>query len=249
MKKTIGLLILLSTIAGILVACGSTPAPTEPAPTQTPRVVVVTTTPYVQEVVEVEVSPEVMTVVVTATPTKGRPATAEPTQAATESPEATAAEPTETTPPETTPTQTPRAGQPTPTRTPSTSDFKYPPPVLLDPPNNRPVSWRSTVLLKWSPVGELTEDEYYHVHLERPPKAGTEQEWYGDYVYTKDTQFLVEDAFLAPFHLPQEQGHGVVYWWVRVVRKTGEDDSGKPIGIDVSPPSEKRTFITEPKPE
>ena len=96
-------------------------------------------------------------------------------------------------------------------------------------------------------MGELGEDEFYHVHLERPPKTEAEQ-WYGDYVYTKDTELLVEGAFLAPFHLPAEQGHGVVYWWVRVVRRTGEDASGKPIGIDIGAPSEKRTFVTEPKP-
>jgi hypothetical protein len=71
MKRTIGLLILLSLLASILVACGSTPAPTEPAPTQTPRIVVVTTTPCVEQVAQVEASPEIVTVVVTATPTKG----------------------------------------------------------------------------------------------------------------------------------------------------------------------------------
>ncbi len=231
MKKRVGFLILLGIFAGVLVACGSTPEPTEPPPTQTPRIVVITTTPCATRQIA-QVSPEVITVVVTATPTKPRPAT--PTPAA--------AQKTPQTPG---PTQTTK---PTPTQTPAAAEFKYPPPVLLEPPNNRPVSWKSTVLLVWEPVGELAEDEYYHVHLERPPKPGTDQEWYGDYVFTKDTQFLVEGAFLDPFHLPQNQGYGVVYWWVRVVRKIGEDENGKPIGVDISPPSEKRTFITEPKP-
>ena len=238
MKKTIGVLILLGVLIGLLAACGSTPEPTEPPPTQTPRIVIVTTTPCATQQVA-QVSPEVVTVVVTATPTKAKAATSQPAGTATQSPTATATS---------TPQTTPEAEQPTPSQTPAAAEFKYPPPVLLDPPNNRPVSWGSTVLLIWDSVGELAEDEYYHVHLERPPKPGTNQEWYGDYVYTKDTQFLVEGAFLAPFHLPQDQGYGVVYWWVRVVRKTGEDENGKPIGVDISPPSEKRTFITEPKP-
>jgi hypothetical protein len=33
------------------------------------------------------------------------------------------------------------------------------------------------------------------------------------------------------------------------VRKTGEDDAGKPVGVDLSMPSEERTLILEPKPE
>jgi hypothetical protein len=135
-----------------------------------------------------------------------------------------------------------------PAQTPDPAAYKYPPPVLLDPPENQPVDWRGSVLLKWSGIGELAEDEYYHVHIERPPKTEGEQ-WYGDYVYTKDVEQLLSGAFLAPFHPPADQGHGVVYWWVRVVRKTGQDSSGKPIGIDISPHSEKRTFISEPKPE
>jgi hypothetical protein len=32
------------------------------------------------------------------------------------------------------------------------------------------------------------------------------------------------------------------------VHKTGEDDHGKPVGVDISLPSEKRTIITDPKP-
>ena len=103
------------------------------------------------------------------------------------------------------------------------------------------------MLLKWGSVGELGEDEYYHLHLERPPRTEAE-EWYGDYIYTKETLYLVGGAFLAPFHPPEVQGQAVVYWWVWVVRKTGEDENGKLIGVDISLPSEKRTLILDPKP-
>lgn len=110
-----------------------------------------------------------------------------------------------------------------------------------------PVAWKSTVFLKWQSVGELADDEYYHIHLERPPKTEGEQ-WYGDYLYTKDTELLLERTFLAPFHLAQEHGHAVVYWWVRVVQQVGEDENEKPVGIDIGVYSEKRTLILEPKP-
>jgi hypothetical protein len=110
-----------------------------------------------------------------------------------------------------------------------------------------PVAWKSTVFLKWQSVGELADDEYYHIHLERPPKTEGEQ-WYGDYLYTKDTELLLERTFLAPFHLSLEHGHAVVYWWVRVVQQVGEDENEKPVGIDIGMNSEKRTLILEPKP-
>jgi hypothetical protein len=136
----------------------------------------------------------------------------------------------------------------TPTDTPAPGQITYPAPVLLEPPNDRPISWRSTVVLEWDSVGELAEDEYYHLHLDRPPMHEGMQ-YYGDYVYVKDTSYVLQGAFLAPFHAPESQGESVVYWWVRVVRKTGEDESGKPVGIDIGEPSEKRTMILEPKPD
>jgi hypothetical protein len=245
MKKVFGLLVLLSLLAGFLAACGGTPVATEPPPTQTPWIVVVTSTTGAGEVVQAQ--PTQTVPVVAATPTRGKQATPTPKQAATQAPAGTPESTTATVEP--TETQAAAtAAPPTATTLPEPADFRYPPPVLLDPPNNRPVSWKSTVLLKWSSVGELADDEYYHLHLERRPKTEAEQ-WYGDYVYTKDTEFLVEGAFLAPFHLPADQGYGIVYWWVRVVRQTGTDSGGKPLGVDVSSFSEERTFITEPKPE
>jgi hypothetical protein len=109
------------------------------------------------------------------------------------------------------------------------------------------VGWKDTITLVWQGVGELGADEYYHVHMDRPPPtAGVE--WYGDYIYTKDTTLLVEASFLAPFHLAEEHGSAEVYWWVRVVRKTGEDENGKPVGVDISSPSEKRFFVVAPRP-
>lgn len=234
-------------LLAVLAACGSTPQPTEPPATQTPWVVVVTSTSGPGQTAEAQPA-------ATTAPTR-RP-TAEPTNPLpTQAPTRTSAA-AGTTPDTATPTteaeETPSppvatAATPRPTSTPGSAGSKYPPPVLLEPPANRPVSWGSTVLLIWTPVGDLEEDEYYHVHMERRPRSAQEP-WYGDYVYTKDTEFLAEGTFLAPFHPSHEHGHGIVYWWVRVVRQTGEDQNGKPIGIDLSPSSEERTLILEPKP-
>jgi hypothetical protein len=118
---------------------------------------------------------------------------------------------------------------------------------LLDPPSGQLVPWKSNVLLKWNSVGQLAEDEYYHLHLDRPPMTAA-MPYYGDYVYLKENQFLLEGPFLAAFCPPAVQGQAVVYWWVRVVRKTGVDEAGKPVGVDLSLPSEKRTLVVEPKP-
>ena len=72
---------------------------------------------------------------------------------------------------------------------------------------------------------------------------------WGDWVYTKETQYVLEGPFLDAFRPPEVQGDAVVDWWVRVVHKTGETQDGKPIGIDISLPSDKWALIVAPKPE
>jgi hypothetical protein len=241
MKKIVGLLALFGILTGILAGCGATPEPTEPPPTQTPWIVVITSTAIPTGVTEVLPT---QTPQVVATPTVAKPPTSTPTKAASgaaPSPEVTPLSPTAAVGP----TQT---AAPRPTNTSEPLAYTHPAPVLLDPPMNRPVSWNSTVLLKWSSVGDLAADEYYYLHLDRPPMTAG-MTYYGDYVFTKETEYRLEGSFLAPFHPPAGQGQAVVYWWVSVVRKTGEDQNGKPIGVDVSLPSGKWTLILDPKPE
>ena len=103
-------------------------------------------------------------------------------------------------------------------------------------------------MLKWDSVGELAEDEYYRLELDSPPAMEGMQP-YGDYVFLKETEYLLEGPFLAPFHPPENQGEATLYWWVRVVRKTGEDENGKPVGVDISAPSDRWSLTIEPKPE
>lgn len=235
MKHILALTLSLALLAG----CGGTPVATEPPPTQTPWIVVVTSTPAGLGTGEVQPTATGQTTPASrATATRG-PATStpNPSQLPTSLPPATSAV-----------TAGPQIEiSRVPTEIPLTGVMLYPPPSLLEPPQNQPVAWGSTMLLQWSSVGELAEDQYYHVHLERRPKTAG-QEWYGDYVFTKETQLRAEVPFLAPFHPSIEHGQATVYWWVWVVQKTGEDENGKPIGVDISPYSEERTLILDPKP-
>jgi hypothetical protein len=240
MQKTLSLLVLCAVLAGFLIGCGTTPAPTNAPPTQTPWIIVVTATPGPEKAAEV--LPTQTPWIIVATPTRTARPTGTATERATE--RATASSGTAVTPSD---TPRPTGVPPTATNTPEPEALIYPAPVLLDPPDDVLYGWKSTVLLKWSGVGKLAPDEYYRLDLERPPQTEA-QKWYGDYVFTKDTTFLVEGAFLAPFHLPAEQGQASVYWSVRVVRQTGVDENGKPVGVDISQPSEKRIFRLEPKP-
>jgi hypothetical protein len=240
MNRLLRVLVALGVFAGLLVGCGGTPEPTTPPPTQTPWIVVVTATPGAGDVAQVQPTQTPWIIIATAIPTRGL---GQPTNEA-----PTASEPTQS-PTASSATQTKAAtAQPsTPTNTPNAANLKYPPPALLDPPNEIVVSWGSTVTMKWSSVGKLADDEYYHVHLERRPKAEWES-WWGDYIYTKDTSYLAERSFLLPFRLQPGQGQAIVYWWVRVVRKTGEDEDGKPVGVDIGAYSEQRTLRLEASP-
>jgi len=251
-RRIILVLALIGLLAGVLVACGTTPEPTEAPPTQTPWIVIVTATQAAGHVAEA--GPTQTPWIIVATPTPAKRATTKPAASATADSGGTTAEPPPTTVPlSPTAAQSPTAPlsptvPPTATNTPAPGEIKYPAPVPLDPPPEGRVSWRSRVLLGWTPVGELAEDEYYRLEFDRPPTTEG-MEPYGDYVFVKDNEYLWEKAALAPFHPPEVQGDAMVYWWVRVVRKTGEDENGKLLGIDISQPSEKWVLILEPKPE
>jgi hypothetical protein len=239
MKKILALLALFAVLAGVLAGCGTTPQPTIPPPTQTPWIIVVTATPGAERVAEAQ--PTQTPWIIVATPT--RTAKASPTVVKETASPATSTAPSSTA--SATATARPTAR---PTLTPSVDNFKYSAPVLTDPADGSPFGWKSTVLMTWTFTQELAEDEYYRLDLKRPP-LNEAQKWYGDYVFTKDTQYLAEGAFLAPFHFPAGEGNAVVSWSVRIVRQTGVDENGKPIGVDLSLPSEERAFTLEPKPD
>ena len=110
------------------------------------------------------------------------------------------------------------------------------------------MQWRAELTLEWEPVGELAEDEYYRVDLYRPSETEGLSE-YGDSVLSKEPIAVFRHSFLAAFHPPEVQGDAEVEWWVRVVRKTGEDENGKPVSLDLGAASGRRTLVFDPKPE
>jgi hypothetical protein len=236
MKEVVRLLALVVLLSIAPIGCGTTPEPAQPAPTQAPGTTELAPTQPPRTLAPTEGEKTATPASLPPTPT--RPFTATPA----ESVEATATSSMATAAPEATATAAP----PGPTDT-AQPDFKFPAPQLLAPTDGVSISWNYTVLLEWSAVAKLAPDQYYRLHLDAVREVNGEP-WYGDYVFTKDTSYRVEGAFLAPFHPPEEQGRAVVSWWVEVVRKTGEDVNGKPVGVPISPASEKWTFITEPKP-
>jgi hypothetical protein len=119
----------------------------------------------------------------------------------------------------------------------------------LEPQNEHRVPWRGTVVFEWVPVGELAEDEYYRIDLDRPVQREGMIPAYGDWFHVKEPRFVWSGNASAPFHPPGTEGDAQVYWWVRVVRKTGQDEAGRLIGADISPLSEERFLILEPKQE
>jgi hypothetical protein len=243
MRKDVGFLILMALLVALVAGCGTTPEPTVPPPTQTPWVVIVTSTAEPERATPVQPTEAPQTAV--ATPARATQEVPTPTKGATDAPSTPGAT-VEATEPPPSPTSTLEAAAPTATQTPAALELKYGTPILLDPPPNMSVSWGSTVLFKWTSVGELAADEYYAVEFYRPPKPGIQD--YGDTFFVKETKYLWAEFDKDPFHPPEVQGPMVVDWWVRVVRKTGETESGKPFGIDLSLPSQKWTLILNPKP-
>jgi hypothetical protein len=94
MRKILGLVTAIGVLTGVMAGCGATPAPTEPPPTQTPWIIVVTATPGADKVAQTE--PTQTPWIVVATPTPARRVTAAPTKAAGTGRPTQAAQPTKT---------------------------------------------------------------------------------------------------------------------------------------------------------
>ncbi len=163
----------------------------------------------------------------TATATTPPTATATPTM----EPTATLA-PTNTPRPTARPTSPPPPPAPTPT--PAVRP-QFPAPPLLSPTNGQVFSSRDTIVLRWEPVGQLAPDEYYvpAVHYLR----------YGD-SWPDETPWLKEPSWEMSEHryLLELSDDGDFRWAVRVMRRTGINNEGKPEGTARSPMSEVRTL-------
>jgi hypothetical protein len=171
----------------------------------------------------------------TTAPTKAPSAT--PTRAPTVTPT-----PVPTNTPTSTPTRTPtRTATPTPggtstprpTRRPAktaTPAPYLPAPGLVSPSDGATFYRSDWVLLEWYAVPGMPADAFYAIAVSYQHQGNT---WYDDIPWTKETSWLMNDhAYLVDL-----SDDTLFHWSVQVMRKTGEDPNGKPIGIPLSPSS------------
>jgi LysM repeat protein len=127
---------------------------------------------------------------------------------------------------------------PTAAQRPAGTGGQYPAPVLASPVDGELFRDRDPIPLTWQPVGQLGPDDYYvttvaYLHLG--------ETWYDETPWTKETHWtLSEHRYLLDL-----SDNGQFRWAAQVMRRTGIDDEGRPLGIAVSPSSEVRTLIWE----
>jgi hypothetical protein len=94
---------------------------------------------------------------------------------------------------------------------------------------------RDEIVLAWQPVGSLPADVFYVPTVSYSHRGAT---WTDETPWTQNTWWtLSEHRYLLDL-----SDDGLFYWTVQVVRKTGEDANGRPVGRPVSPMSGERTF-------
>ncbi len=126
-----------------------------------------------------------------------------------------------------------RAATPGPTPTPTTPP-PYPAPNLLLPADGEPFSLAvDTVILQWSSVGELRDNERYQVTIE-DVTGGTGRKLVD---YVTDTKFNVPVSFR-----PQDNRSHIMRWWVVAIRQTSTDDQGNPVWTSAGTTSAMRVF-------
>jgi len=121
---------------------------------------------------------------------------------------------------------------PTPTPTPAPP---YPAPALLTPTDEEVfLGEGAAILLSWTSVGILSEDEWYvvHVHYTVDGKMRSVSEW------TQATSWHVPAAFYSA-----EADSYLYRWNVIVMRQTGMKPDGTREGVPISPLSETRSFL------
>ena len=91
------------------------------------------------------------------------------------------------------------------------------------------------VELSWKPVGQLADEEHYKITVAYTHRGQT---WYDEIPWTRDTSWLLSEHR----YLLDLCDDGLYHWSVQVVRRTGVDAEGKPVGTPLSPMSEERTL-------
>lgn len=129
-------------------------------------------------------------------------------------------------PPTPTPTLTPT---PTPTATPGPP---YPAPGLLSPANDAVFQGQDAVIvLNWTSVGVLSDNQVYLVELETPASAVP---------VTYTTQGT---SWRLPSDLWPGGRHRTLTWRVTVVQQGNSASDGQPVWEPLSPPTEARRFV------
>jgi len=243
---TLGLIVGLLIRRPDLVFGRGSSSPTVPVaettpPTPTTRVVLVDATRTAEALVAAAHASPTRTATPTATerPTLTPTWTPSPTATETSAPSVTpteAATATETATPTATPTATlvpTRVPTARPTAIPSATPF--PAPTLVAPAEGQYFGSGSPVLLQWTSVGPLPADAYYVISLAYPHGQET---WYDETPWLKETSWLVNEHE----YLLDLSNDGSFRWSVQVMRQTGEDDRGRPVGVPLGPLSEERSF-------
>jgi LysM repeat protein len=130
---------------------------------------------------------------------------------------------------------------PTPSLTPTLTPTPGPPrsaPILLGPPDETLfVGPDMAILLNWTSVGILDEDEWYVLRLRRQGRVAEQL----PVVWTKATSWrLPRELYEAGLDEPQR-----FFWQVSIMRLIGESEDGTRTGERNSPSSESRTFSWE----
>ncbi|MCB0158474.1 MAG: hypothetical protein KDD83_10130, partial [Caldilineaceae bacterium] len=108
-------------------------------------------------------------------------------------------------------------------------------PTILSPQDGSAFDQNAIILLEWTPVKpQLADDELYMItiHFEHTDQIWTDKAW------TRNTSWhLNEHKYLL------DVATGTRFEWsVKLIRQTGEDGSGVPIGDALSPSSATRVF-------
>ena len=108
-----------------------------------------------------------------------------------------------------------------------------PAPKLGQPANNAVISGDSGVTFTWNWSGTLASDQSFVISVAYPHDGTT---WY-------DIHWLRETSFKSPDYLHGLiTGDRVCTWTVTVMRQTGTDGNGQPLGTAVSPASTSASF-------
>jgi hypothetical protein len=135
------------------------------------------------------------------------------------------------------PSLAPTATSPPPAPSePAATGTELPAPELLAPEDRQDFQPDAEIVLSWEPVGELPADAFYVVSVAYLHLGET---WFDDVPWTRDTSWTLSEHD----YLKDLSDNDEYRWSVRVMRQTGTDAGGKPVGVPLSPSSEERLVI------